>query len=102
KGQAGEMVAVQMADQDRRHGVGIDLPLADRHHRGGAAIDQHVAAGGALEMETGVEAAAAAEGIAGAQKLQAHRAKAPAPGSTLRWGAWCAACRAPRWGGGAG
>jgi hypothetical protein len=41
---------------------------------------------GALEVEAGVEAAAAAEGIAGTEELQAHRlATAPVPGSTLRW-----------------
>jgi hypothetical protein len=86
EGQAGEMVAMQVAHQHGRNRVGFDLPFADRHHRGSAAVDQHVAVLPTFEMEAGIEAAAAAEGVAGAKELQAHRlVTAPAAGSTLRW-----------------
>src|SRR5580704_17239876 len=73
-----------MADQDRRDAVGIDAPFADRHHRRGAAIDQDVAAVGACEMEAGVEAAAAAEGVTRAEELKAHSPTLPRPGPKWR------------------
>ena len=69
EGQSAEMIAVQMADQDRRDRIGIDAPFADRDHGRRAAIDQHVAAVRTLEMEAGVEAAARTEGIAGPEEL---------------------------------
>ena len=38
--QAGEMIAVQMRDEDRLDGVGIDPELVEADQRGGAAVDE--------------------------------------------------------------
>ena len=71
------MIAVQVAHQHRRDGVGVDAPFADRHHRGGAAIDQQIAVLAALEVKAGVEPPTAAEGVTGTEELQAHGATKP-------------------------
>ena len=72
KDQLIEVIAVQVADEHGRDAVGIDAPFADRDHRGGATVDQHVAMGRALEVKAGVEAAARSECVATADDGQPH------------------------------
>ena len=77
--QSSEMIAMQMRHQHRRDPVGVDSPLADRHHRRGAAIDQEVDAL-ARDVEAGVQPSARADRVAAADKSQLH-CLAPSSGS---------------------
>src|SRR3546814_2375928 len=65
------MVAMQMGDQDRVDRIRIDAELLHGDQRGGAAVDEE-AGGRARHHEAGIEAAAAAESVAAAEKLKLH------------------------------
>src|SRR3546814_20003286 len=65
------MVAMQMGDQDRVDRIRIDAELLHGDQRGGAAVDEETG-GRAGHHEAGIEAAAAAESVAAAEKLKLH------------------------------
>ena len=71
KRNAGEMVAMEMREQDELDGIAVDAALLERHQRGGAAIDQGIGVR-AVEMEAGIEPSAGPEGVARADELQPH------------------------------
>src|SRR5437773_12410529 len=60
-----------MADDDRADVVRLHAGGLERRHRRRPAVDQQAVAG-ALEQEAGLEAAAVAERIAGADEAQGH------------------------------
>jgi hypothetical protein len=70
-GDAAEMIAVEMRDQDRVDGAARNAEPLEPDQRGGAAIDQKVRAL-AHHVEAGVEAAARAERVPAADELQMH------------------------------
>jgi hypothetical protein len=72
EGQAGEMIAVEMRNQDQLDVVALDLEPLHCRQRRGAAVDQQI---GALsgEMKAGVVAAARAERVTAADEPQLHR-----------------------------
>ena len=69
--QRAEMVAVQMRQDDAVDIAVIEPARLQRHRRGRAAIDQQRRLRG-FQPEAGVEAAAGAEGIAGADDGEPH------------------------------
>jgi len=85
------MIAVQVAHQHRRHGIGSTCHLRiatieEARNRPGRCVSR------ACEMETGVEAAAAAEGIAVSRGLQTH---STIPVTPTQRGAFEAASKGP-------
>ncbi len=75
--QAGEMIAVEMRDQDQVDFVARDAEPLQRRQRRGAAIDQEIDAR-AGDVKAGVGPAAGAERVAAADKSQLHRRLPPA------------------------
>ena len=71
EGQPAEVVAVQVGDNDTVKAVRVDAARAERHHRGGSAIDQHRRIR-RLHPEAGVEPAAGTEGIARSHDGEPH------------------------------
>src|SRR5262245_37856579 len=71
KNQPAEMIAVQVAEHHAVERIRIDALRFECGQRGGAAIEQHVAASG-LDTEAGVGAAAGAERVARADDRQLH------------------------------
>ena len=82
KRQSGEMIAVEMRDQDEVDIVARDAEPLQRRQRRGAAIDQEIDAL-AGDMKAGVGPAAGTERVAAADKLQLHR-RSPASGKCYR------------------
>ena len=74
--QAAEMIAVQMRQHDAVDPVRIEPARLQRRQSRGAAIDQQRALG-RFQPEAGVEAAARAEGVAGAGNRQSHEFPVP-------------------------
>src|SRR2546425_9338408 len=72
EGEAAEMIAVEMRDEDGADAVGIDAEPPHRDHARGAALDQE-RAGGRLDEKAGVEPSAAAEGVAAPEELKSHQ-----------------------------
>ena len=70
--QAAEMIAMQVAHQHRLDAVGLDAETLERDQRGRPAIDQE-ARFRCRHQEAGVIPAAAAEGVAAAEKANLHR-----------------------------
>src|SRR5579871_3333240 len=70
---AAEMIAVEVAEEDRVDGVARNAEPLEPDQRGGAAIDQEIRRL-ADHVEAGVEPAARAERISAADELQVHGA----------------------------
>ena len=70
--QSGEMIAVEMRDQDQIDIVARDAEPLQCRQRRGAAIDQEIDVF-AADMKAGVVPAAGPERVAAADKLQLHR-----------------------------
>jgi hypothetical protein len=69
EGHAAEVVTVEVREEDAVDRGGIDAGALQGDERRGAAVDQDAAAG-TVEAETGLEAPAAAEGVAGAEEAK--------------------------------
>ncbi len=69
--QPAEVIAVQVAQQHRVDGVGRDPVAAHADERGGAAVDEKAGAA-AFDQHAGLQAPAAAEGVAAAEKGETH------------------------------
>ena len=74
--QAGEMIAVEMRDQDEVDVVARDAEPLQCRQRGCAAIDQEIGAF-AGDMKAGIVPSAGSERVAAADKLQLHRSALP-------------------------
>src|SRR6185437_3519776 len=72
EGQAGEMIAVKVGDEDQLDVVAHDTVALQRRQRRGAAIDQDIDRR-SRDMKAGVLPAAGAEGVAAADKVHLHR-----------------------------
>src|SRR5581483_7956165 len=70
--QAGEVIAVEMRDQDEIDRVALDAEAFQCRQRRGAAIDQKVD-GSARDVKAGVLPAAGTERVAATDELQLHR-----------------------------
>ena len=70
-GNPAEMIAVKMRDEDRINGVSVNPELLHGNQGCGAAVDQETSTL-ALNMEAGVETAAASKRIATADKSEFH------------------------------
>jgi hypothetical protein len=70
EGNAAEVVAVEMREEDAADGSRVDARALHPDEGRGAAVDQDSDAAGALEAEAGLEASPAAEGITGAEESQ--------------------------------
>src|SRR5262245_42183202 len=70
EGEPAEVVAVQMREEDAADGDGIDAGRLERDERCRAAVDEDAAVLRPLEAEAGLEEAAGAEGVGGAEDAE--------------------------------
>src|SRR5262245_12125206 len=69
--QAGEMISVQVGDEDLLDTVGIDVELVEADQRGGTAIDDEPARR-RLHTVAGLQAAARSERVAASNDRELH------------------------------
>ena len=69
--EAGEVVAVQVGDEDRRDAIGIEAKPLHPDERGGAAVDEKLLTR-RRDVEASLQTATRPEGVAGADDGQPH------------------------------